>query len=130
MATQNDDLDLQTFQIYHEDEEEVKAAQEKAAAEAEEAANKKGGKGSKGKAQEKKGLAALFSFGKKEEKKGQAAPTKGNKKVANPPAPVAKPKPVKKAAKSGMNDATKGILIGFVILGVFIALDQLGFLKF
>lgn len=129
MATQNDDLDLQTFQIYHEDEEEVKAAQEKAAAEAEEAANKKLGKG-KGKAQEKKGLFS-FSFGKKESdnKKGQVAPTKGNKKVAPPPPPP-KAKPVKKPTKSGMNDATKGILIGFVVLGLFIALDQLGFLKF
>ncbi len=126
MATQNDDLDLQTFQIYHEDEEEVKAAQEKAAAEAEEAANKKSGKG---KTQEKKGLFS-FSFGKKEVKKGQVAPTKGNKKV--PPAPAApKAKAVKKIkASSGMNDATKGILIGFVVLGLFIALDQLGFLKF
>ncbi len=126
MATQNDDLDLQTFQIYHEDEEEVKAAQEKAAAEAEEAANKKLGKG---KTPEKKGLFS-FSFGKKDApaKKGQVAPTKGNKKVT-PTAPP-KAKPVKKQSKGGMNDATKGVLIGVVVLGLFIVADQMGLFKF
>lgn len=121
MATQNDDLDLQTFQIYHENEEDVKAAQEKA----EQQITQSMVKNKKGKTTQNKN--GLFSFSFKNNnsstKKNNQAPTKVNKKIQ----PIPKSKNQNKFA---INDSTKGVIIGFLILGLFIALDQFGFFKF
>lgn len=106
MSDPKDDLDIQTFAMYHEEEAEVEAENqrlEQQRAEEEAAKNKKGKKGAK------QAQGGLFS-------KKPAAPAKKA-------APIAKKEPVSQSG-GGIPDSVKGLLIGLVIIVLVIVVDQ------
>lgn len=107
MSDPKDDLDVQTFVMYHEEEEAVEAENqrlEQQKLDEEAAKSKKGKKGAK--------PASGGLFSKK--------PTPAAK-----PAPIKKAQPAAQSSGGGIPDSVKGLLIGLAIVIIVIAVDQL-----